>query len=75
MYTVMPRIEPPGLYLFLEVKSGDSIQWGDSIRGGGIKFFPEGAKFFTFLYQKYAFFMLFDDEMWLLLLIKYVHFY
>ena len=43
----MPRIQPPGFYLFLEVESGGSIRGGFK-RGGFNKFHPEGEKIFTF---------------------------
>ena len=54
-------------FLFLAVKSGGSI------RGvGGNQFCPEGTKFFI---PKVCLFMLFNDEISHLLLIKHVNFH
>ena len=55
LFTVMPRIQPPGFYLFLEVESGGSIRGGFN-RGVFNKFRPEGAKFFTFLAKSMHFY-------------------
>jgi len=44
-YTVVPRIEPSGLYLFREVKSGDSIQGGFNLGGGLINFAAKRRNF------------------------------
>ena len=54
-HTVMPRIQPPGFYLFFEVKSGGSIRGGVN-RGGLINFAPKGRNFLQFLSKSMPFY-------------------
>ena len=56
LFTVMPRIELPELYLFGEVKSGDSIQGGFNRGGGLINFAPKGRNFLHFLSKSKTFY-------------------
>ena len=65
--TVMPRILVPGLYLLLEVKSGDVFEVGFNRGWGLINFFHKGRNlliFFIFflccLFMKYFFYCLFN---------------
>ena len=49
----MTRIESPGLYLILGVKSGDSIRGGGN-RGGGLKNFASKGRIFLHFLSKNA---------------------
>ena len=59
-HTVLPRIEPPGLYLILRVQSGDSIRGGGGLFEGGL-----------INYLNVCFFTLLSGEIFPLLLIKH----